>query len=287
MSRPDSNSFVDEIVAATRERPAAPVDTVERQTPSTEVQVRRALEDVNPRAVAGYERSLQDIDGVVRVLAGAIASLDAAESKIVRARMELERLRAAGEPIDVVKVVQVVEALAAHVCDIVSDVEANGVNLLKDAKLEVRVSQMDPNAIDQEIGVHLVLLPLDKLASLHKRLGRNPQALVDHVDALARIVHANTNVLSSLMLSMLASRDYTNEVTKYALDLGLLEEKPQPATHALADLRSLNASLQASPAPEAAPRAAARHRLPDHVEGRASLMQLLKIAERQNSRVAE
>ncbi|MBI1385689.1 MAG: hypothetical protein GC150_12340 [Rhizobiales bacterium] len=236
------------------------------------------LGEVDAGRAEQYSKSIQRIEAAVYLVAGAVASLDSLEIQIVRAKAELERLRLAGEPVDIDKVHLVVQQMVEHVANVVGDFENGDINLLRDARLQVRfVTTKDLDRPVQDYGLDLTLIALDNLAALHVRAGRDPVKLERFLDGLHKIVHSNIHILSSLILALFASRDYTNEVTRLALDMGVLGQQERRELPSLADLKSMNEALRRKPILLSDATREAGERLRQQCQdGRSSLLALLE-----------
>ncbi|MEM8627683.1 MAG: hypothetical protein AAGF32_07065 [Pseudomonadota bacterium] len=161
------------------------------------------------------------IDGAIWQLGAAVTSLDRVENQLVKAKCELQRLNELGEPVDLEKACLVIELLAREIHDVVHEVGSESGNILKDNRLQIRFSDANESADSDEFSFDLTLISLNTLAELRQCVNNDAQQLEAFVDRLARIVNSNTNILSSLLLALCASRDYASEVTGLASDARL------------------------------------------------------------------
>ncbi|MEZ5774914.1 MAG: hypothetical protein R3D33_09540 [Hyphomicrobiaceae bacterium] len=164
-----------------------------------------------------YEGSIQNIEQNIFGVAAAVTALDSIEEKLSQARGQIEILKARGEPVDYDKVERALRALADHVRVIINRLDERHVNLLRDARFEVRFVELDDGE-DRTMGVDLTLISLEKLVAYKLRDGtRRPEETIALIDQMAKVVHHNTHVLSSMILALFASRDYTEEVARLVL----------------------------------------------------------------------
>lgn len=164
-----------------------------------------------------YQRSVGNLDTHICGLASAIAALDAIEGQLTLARNHIEALRRRGEPINLRKVEVTLHHLAEQVNDAIARVDVHHVNLLRDSRIELRLVELD-SGDTREMGVDLTLISLDKLVTY--QLSNTPQRSEDMcrlIDMLSHIVNGNLHILSSLVLMLFASRDYTDEVARLVL----------------------------------------------------------------------
>ena len=161
-----------------------------------------------------YEISLRNIDDNIYSLAAATAALDRVEGKLVEARAQIENLCSRGEQVDLVKVERTLLALADHVNQSVRRADENYVNLLRDARLQVWVSEVGGSE-QRSMKIDLTLISLDKLIAWKLRDGpEDPEAWIDLIDSMGRVVQQNVQILSSLILTLFAARDYTTVVVE-------------------------------------------------------------------------
>lgn len=226
---------------------------------------------------AQYDRSLSNIQDHIHAIAGAVAMLDAVEHKMIAIKLELQRIRDANLMIDGNKVLTALEALSDYVNQAITSVDDQCVNMLRDAKLEIRFAAMDA-PLGHADGVALTMISLDRLLDYKIKAGL-AEGLVaeetpEYVDDICAIVSSNIQILTSVMLALFASRDYTQAVTKLAARekiIPSLNRKPNEAiAHSTIDQLQLNDIDQQIDA-----------RNDQFQAGRASLTELLK-SVRQN-----
>lgn len=166
-----------------------------------------------------YDRSLGNIQNHVHAVAGAVAMLDAVEHKMIAIKCELQRIREAGLVIDSDKVLLALQSLSDYVNQAISSVDDQCVNMLRDAKLEIRFAELEDRD-DRPDGVKLTMISVERLLD-YKIKSALAEGLVaeetpEFVDDICAIVSSNIQVLTSVMLALFASRDYTQAVTKLA-----------------------------------------------------------------------
>lgn len=165
-----------------------------------------------------YDRSLGNIQDHIHAVAGAVAMLDAVEHKMIAIKLELQRIHDAGLMIDGNKVLVALQTLADYVNQSIESVDDQCVNMLRDAKLDIRFAEME--ASSQPDGVALTMISLDRLLDFKIKSalteGLVAEETPEFVDDICAIVSSNIQVLTSIMLALFASRDYTQAVTKLA-----------------------------------------------------------------------
>lgn len=184
---------------------------------STEIAVTSAQDPIQQT----YQRSVGNLDVHICGLASAIAALDAVEGQLTMARNHIDELRRRGQPINLRKVEATLQQLAEQVNDAIARVDVHHVNLLRDSRVELRLVELD-SGDTRAMGVDLTLISLDKLVAY--QLGNTPQRSEDMcrlIDRLSHVVNGNLHILSSLVLMLFASRDYTDEVARLVLNESL------------------------------------------------------------------
>ncbi|MFT5509412.1 MAG: hypothetical protein ACI89J_002495 [Hyphomicrobiaceae bacterium] len=166
-----------------------------------------------------YDRSLGNIQDHVHAVAGAVAMLDAVEHKMIAIKCELQRIREAGLAIDSDKVLMALQSLSDYVNQAISSVDDQCVNMLRDAKLEIRFAELETQG-EHPDGVKLTMISIERLLD-YKIKSALTEGLVaeetpEFVDDICSIISSNIQVLTSVMLALFASRDYTQAVTKLA-----------------------------------------------------------------------
>lgn len=218
-----------------------------------------------------YDRSLGNIQNHVHAVAGAVAMLDAVEHKMIAIKCELQRIREAGLVIDSDKVLLALQSLSDYVNQAISSVDDQCVNMLRDAKLEIRFAELE-DAADRPDGVKLTMISVERLLD-YKIKSALAEGLVaeetpEFVDDICAIVSSNIQVLTSVMLALFASRDYTQAVTKLAARESIIpsvkhESVPQIASATIDRLQFDSIDQRDSQSDQLQ-------------EGRASLAELLK-----------
>ena len=161
-----------------------------------------------------YDLSLRNIDDNIYAMAAATAALDRVEGTLLQARSKIERLCADGEPVDLVKVERTLMQLAEHINQSVRRADENYINLLRDARLQMVISESGDREA-RTMKVDLTLISLEKLIAWKLREGpSDPEAWIDLIDAMGKVVLQNVQILSSLILTLFAARDYTTGVVQ-------------------------------------------------------------------------
>jgi hypothetical protein len=173
----------------------------------------------NIDASESYSRSLKNIDTLVYSIAAAVTALDSIESKLVQARAQIETLRMRGEPVNHRKVEVTLGNLADHLNAAISRVDVHTVNLMRDTRIEVRIKELDSET-DREMGLNLTVISLEKLLTYKLREDADTNALCELIDTMSSVVHNNLHILTSLVLVLFASRDYTHDVAAMVLPQG-------------------------------------------------------------------
>jgi hypothetical protein len=199
--------------------PVATSSVPAKQQPPSEQHANRDLEQ-------SYHRSLKSIDDHIYGLAAAITALDGIETQLTQARTQIEQLRARGEPINVRKAETTLLNLAEHINQAVRRIDMHDVNLMRDSRIELRVVELDTDNT-RAMGFDLTLISLEKLLAYKLRSSpMEASELCSLVDALQHTVNSNLHILSSLVLMMFASRDYTDDVSRLVLANGLSDDRP-------------------------------------------------------------
>ncbi len=164
-----------------------------------------------------YHSSLKTIDAHIYGLAAAITALDSIETQLTQARSHIEALRSRGEPINVRKAETTLLNLAEQINSAIRRIDLHDVNLMRDSRIELRVVELDTDET-RVMGFDLTLISLEKLLAFKlKSDPRDAGELCGLVDALQHTVNSNLHILSSLVLMMFASRDYTDDVSRLVL----------------------------------------------------------------------
>jgi len=201
-----------------------------------------------------YELSLRNIDDNIYAMAAATAALDRVEGTLLQARNRIERLCANGEPVDLAKVERTLMQLAEHINQSVRRADENYVNLLRDARLQLVISETGDREA-RAMKVDLTLISLDKLMAWKLREGpADPEAWIELIDAMGKVVLQNVQILSSLILTLFAARDYTTGVVQLVTSAKSELPRPGSAQSIATDfVQSARASLLREEAPRAAP----------------------------------
>ena len=161
-----------------------------------------------------YELSLRNIDDNIYAMASATAALDRVEATLLQARAQLEKLCADGRPVDVGKVERTLTTLAEHINTYVRKADDNYVNLLRDTRLQLTISESGERDA-RTMKVDLTLISLDKLIAWKLREGpHEPEDWIDLIEAMSKVAMQNVQILSSLILTLFAARDYTTGVVQ-------------------------------------------------------------------------
>jgi hypothetical protein len=172
-----------------------------------------------------YDRSLGNIQDHIHAIAGAVAMLDAVEHKFIAIKCELQRIRDAGLSIDGDKVLVALQALSDYVNDAVTSVDDQCVNMLRDSQLEIRIAGAGTSA-DQPQGVALTMISLERLLDFKVQSalsqGMVAEETPEFINDICTIVSSNIQTLTSIMLALFASRDYTQAVTRLAAREGII-----------------------------------------------------------------
>ena len=178
----------------------------------------------NAQLRGSYDVSVKNIDDNIYMLAAATAALDRVEGKLFEARSQIDDLIRRGQPVDLVKVERTLLALADHINQSVRRADESYVNMLRDSRLQVRISEVGGQE-ERARQVDLTLISLDKLIAWKLRDGPSePEAWVVLIDQMSRVATQNVQILSSLILTLFAARDYTSEV----VDLVMTPPEGQP-----------------------------------------------------------
>lgn len=151
-------------------------------------------------------------------VAGAIATLDAIESKLLQLRSELAHIEETSGEFDVGKAVIALERLGQHINAAVFTLDMQCANLMRDVKLKIKISDLD-RAGQTSVGLELTIISVEKLLDCRLRdlaqRGANEQELVGFIDRMVPVVSSNINVLSSVLLSLCAARDYADTMINF------------------------------------------------------------------------
>jgi len=140
--------------------------------------------------------------------------LDRVEGTLLQARSKIERLCANGEPVDLVKVERTLMQLAEHINQSVRRADDNYINLLRDSRVQLVISETGERDA-RTMKVELTLISIDKLMAWKLREGpSDPEAWIELIDAMGKVVLQNVQILSSLILTLFAARDYTTGVVQ-------------------------------------------------------------------------
>ena len=173
-----------------------------------------------------YDISLRNIDDNIYALAAAITALDQFERKLSEARSQISDLCRRKQPIDLAKVERTLLTLVDHINKSVRRADENYVNMLRDSRLQIRISELGGSDTRAK-QVDLTLISLDKLMAWKLRDGpSDPYAWIELIDQMERVAIQNVQILSSIILTLLAARDYTCEV------VDLVTVPPTPPHHA-------------------------------------------------------
>lgn len=176
-----------------------------------------------------YNASIAKIDRNIYAMASAVTSLDNIEAKLLEVKGHLEDLMQSGQPVDYDKVEDAIHYLAEQVNLTIQDLDDQCINLLRDSRIHISFAEID-GPESATIGVDLTLISLDKIMSYKVRQnGANLSNWIDFTENFASIVHSNVHIISSMMLTLFASRDYTNEVTKFAFPQAELSHGDSPS----------------------------------------------------------
>ena len=158
-------------------------------------------------------------------IAGAIATLDAIESKLLQLRSELTRIQDSHGDLDTDKAVIALERLGQHINAAVFTLDMQCANLMRDVKLKIKVSDLD-RAGQTTVGLELTIISVEKLLDCRLRdlaaRGAGGPELIGFIDRMAPVVSSNINVLSSLLLTLCAARDYADTMINFLGSEGII-----------------------------------------------------------------
>lgn len=179
----------------------------------------RADSSRSPALQAQYDTSVRKLESSIYIIAAAVTALDAIEGKLAQVRTQIDALRGRGAAVNIEKARETIRFLAEHVTTIVQRIDSQCVNFLRDVRVDLKFIELDADDMSREIDLELTLISLEKLLAYKLRNGvENADQLCLLVDAVEQVVHNNLHVLSSMILVLLASRDYTDEVARLVLD---------------------------------------------------------------------
>lgn len=207
-----------------------------------------------------YDVSLRNIDDNIYALAAATAALDRVEGKLVQARLQIELLCSRGEDVDLGKVERTLVALAEHVNQSVQRADENYVNLLRDSRLQMQISEVGGKE-QRSMQVDLTMISLEKLIAWKLRDGpTDPEAWIDLIDTMSHVVLQNVQILSSLILTLFAARDYTTDVVQLVMSPQNEPSQKTSATRLATDfVQSARAALMRDEPLELSNRSEPRH----------------------------
>lgn len=205
------------------------IDAADRPAP----QDRQAVAQAN-HLRNSYDLSVRNIDDNIYALAAATAALDRVEGKLFEARTQIEDLCRRGEPVDLTKVERTLLALADHINQSVRRADENYVNMLRDSRMQIRISEVGGQE-ERAKQVDLTLISLDKLIAWKLRDGpSDPRAWIDLIDQMSRVATQNVQILSSLILTLFAARDYTSDVVDLVMTPQQLPQHSRGSATAIA-----------------------------------------------------
>jgi len=172
-----------------------------------------------------YNHSVKNIQDHIYAVAGAVSMLDSIEHKILEIKYELQRIRETGRHVDCEKVLLTLECLTEYVNAAIRNVDGQCINLLKDAKMEIRFAELGregpSNASGkQSHGVSLTMISISNFLDVKIKSARVNGLVEDElpqfIEETTTIISSNIQILTSVMLALFATRDYTQAVTKLA-----------------------------------------------------------------------
>ena len=174
-----------------------------------------------------YDKSIDTIKTNIFAVAGALTTLDSIESKLILIQTELDRIRNEGKQIDCEKVEIALRRITEYINTSISRIDDQCVNLLRDAKLEIRLAEIH-NPDNASAGFELTMISPEsffkhKLARAAAE-GLPEEEIAPFVNGLKAIVSTNIHILSSVLLVLFATRDYTQAVTKLASREGIIPQ---------------------------------------------------------------
>jgi hypothetical protein len=184
-----------------------------------------AAPSVPPAWEEQYDRSLGNIQDHIHAIAGAVAMLDAVEHKFIAIKCELQRIRDSGLSIDGDKVLIALQALSDYVNDAVNSVDDQCVNMLRDSQLEIRLAGAEtPAGGSQDIALTMISLErlLDFKVQSALSEGLVAEETPEFINDICTIISSNIQTLTSIMLALFASRDYTKAITRLAAREGII-----------------------------------------------------------------
>ena len=111
---------------------------------------------------------------------------------------------------------------------------------MRDAKLDIRFTDLDRSG-HKSVGLQLTIISVEKLldskvASLTQQ-ALNEHELSDFVDRMTYVVSSNIHVLSSILLTICAARDYTDAMMKLLANEGFVSPE-EVSRHQEAEISS-------------------------------------------------
>lgn len=172
--------------------------------------------DLAPEFKSKLDKSMARLERNAQKLAEALTALDEVDAKLSRTRANLQDLADRGAAVDGHRVAAALSAIARATNEALSGLDGEETNLLRDLRVKIQFDELGGRGSEQ-VGISLTVISVEKFLGLTgDAAGRDTRQWLDHVDRLVRIVQNNIHILSSLLLALFASRDYTSDVVNFA-----------------------------------------------------------------------
>lgn len=177
------------------------------------------------------DRNVANVDNCICAAGSAISALDTIETKLQETRDYIASLAASHQPINDVRAHEFILMFAREVNNLISELDSEGLNLLRDNRVQIRFVELSRHV--PESNVELALISIEKLVAYKiQKSDGTPHEWVAFFDTLSNIVKSNIQIISSVMLALIASRDYVNAVSDYAFRENVFGAKQVPPSSA-------------------------------------------------------
>lgn len=163
-----------------------------------------------------YNKNMDDLNRCIHVAGNAISTLDTIEARLLETRNYVANLSASNIAINEDTAREFIAMFADQVNALISELDREEPNMLRDSRVQIRFVELGG---EQSVnGIDLTLISIEKLVAFKlQSSAASPSDWVAFFDTMSSIVKNNVQIISSIMLALIASREYTANISDFAL----------------------------------------------------------------------
>lgn len=172
-----------------------------------------------------YNKNMDEINRCIHVAGNAISTLDTIEARLYETRNYVANLIESNIGINEQKAHEFVLMFAEQVNALISTLDHEEPNMLRDSRVQIRFVELGGSQTVN--GIDLTLISIEKLIAFKlQNSNGTPHDWLAFFDTMSGIVKNNVQIISSIMLALIASREYTANISEFAMRENIIGARP-------------------------------------------------------------